>query len=462
MTLRESIKEYLSLSPLNFIGTAKALSNLRFQGGSGGQNYGWGSFESLFSTFNSRINYAQEVGDLRNVTLIQSAVQWVARGLVSAPLKVVEIGTDDKETTSVDHPLSDLFRRPNPYYSRSVLLRGLALSLIVADEAYILKVRSRFGQQFGAPIELWWEPHWSIRPRWSQSGVNFVDYYEYERDGIWYRLDPKDVIVLRRDLDPKTRRGFGPTSSLIREFYTDQQASGFMAQLLRHGLVPPVIVGLGTDDNPYNGTPEDRDAFAKSLIRKMSGDKAGEPMVVPGGVDVQQLGFDYSDVGLDKVRRIPVERFCAVMGISPVSLNLTMASDKAEAYANVENYLRHDYRSYIKPLHDYIGEEFETQLLPDFGEIDDLAIRWNYEQVPEMQPDKKIEADISALLYEKGVIKRSEAREINQYSAAQDGSDDIYVTDVGASLGSQLLAGELAAEDLEEEPIKPNGKAQLL
>lgn len=429
MNIRDLISDYLRLSPLNLSGTAKALSNLRFSGGGGGGFGGWGG---LFNPFNTRINYASELGagqnyeGLRNLTLIQAAVQWVARGLISAPLKVVEItSTDDKEQ-QVDHPLVDLFRRPNAYYSRSVLLRGIALSLIVADEAYILKVRSRYGRQFGAPIELWWEPHWTIRPRWSIGGSNFIDYYEYERDGIWYPVDPADVIVLRRDLDPITRRGFGPTSSLLREFYTDQQASGFMAQLLRQGLVPPVIVGLGTKDNPYNGNDDDRRSFARALIRKMSGDKAGEPMVVPGGVDVQQLGFDYSKVGLERVRRIPVERFCAVMGISPVSLNLAATSDKAQAYANVKNYLEHDYDSYIVALHNYIGEEFETQLLPDFGDTANLAIRWNYDQAPEKQPDKLVEAGISTMLYKGGLITRNEGREINAYKP--DAGGDEYAT----------------------------------
>lgn len=455
-SLTESVKEYFSMSPLNVFGTAKALSSLRFQGGYGGQSYRWGGF---LSAFNSRINYAQEVGNLADVTLIQAATQWVARGLTSAPLKVVTLGADDKETP-VEHPLVDLFRRPNPYYSRSVLLRGIALSLVIADEAYILKVRSRYGQQFGAPIELWWEPHTTIRPRWSQNGANFIDYYEYQRDSLWYPIRPEDVIVLRRDLNPETRRGFGPTSSLIREFYTDQQASGFMAQLLKHGLVPPVVVGLGSKDNPFTG---DAKSFAEELRRKMSGDKAGEPMVIPGSAEVQKLGFDYSDIGMDKVRRIPVERFCAVMGISPVSLNLTSSGDKAEAYANVENYLKHDFRSYIVPLHDYIGEEFETQLLPDFG-TEDLHIRWDYTRAAEMAPDKEVEATIATQLFEKGVIRLNEARERVDYKPVPDG--DKFVGEIGMSLGEQLLnkPGEINPEDLEDEDemeeVKPNGKAK--
>lgn len=451
MNLRESLTDYLRLSPLNLTGTAKALSNIRFSGGAGGQSGGWGG---LFNSFSSRINYAHELAagqnyeGLRNLTLIQAAVQWVARGLVSAPLKVVELtDTDDKEK-QVDHPLVDLFRRPNPYYSRSVLLRGIALSLIVADEAYILKVRSRYGQQFGAPIELWWEPHWTIRPRWQINGANFIDYYEYERDGVWYSVEPKDVIVLRRDLDPATRRGFGPTSSLLREFYTDQQASGFMAQLLRQGLVPPVVVGLGTKDNPYTGSKEDQASFARTLIRKMSGDKAGEPMVVPGGIDVQQLGFDYSKVGLERVRRIPVERFCAVMGISPVSLNLAATGDKGQAYANVKNYLEHDYDSYIVALHNYIGEEFETQLLPDFGDVTNLAIRWNYDQVPEKQPDKLVEAEISTMLFEGGLITKNEGREINAYKPIE-GGEEFAAPQASTSFSNQDNLNDPAAKSLD-------------
>src|SRR3990167_3848723 len=126
MSLAESIKDYLSLLPLNLAGTAKALSALRppFPGGSGGQGWGYGS---LFGS-GSRINFAEEVGPIQNLALVQAGVNWVGRGLNGARFQVVELDADRKEKEILDHPVSQLFHRPNPYYSGSVLFSGLSLS----------------------------------------------------------------------------------------------------------------------------------------------------------------------------------------------------------------------------------------------------------------------------------------------------------------------------------------------
>lgn len=463
MPILNSLRNLIAESPLNLAGTAKALSNLTFPNRTGG-GLGWSSFLPFIG--GTRINYKQELDagesfeGLRNLTLIQAAVNWVARGLVSAPLKVMEVAEDEKETVIPNHPLAERFAMPNQYYSRAVLLFGIALSWVIAGEAYLLKVRSRFAGRFGQPAQLWWEPHWTIRPRWTSG---FIDYFEICRDGIWSAVDPSDVVVIRREIDPFTRRGFGQVNALLEEFYTDVRGARFAAQLFRHGLVPPLIVGLGTKENPFNGGPEDQKAFAEDLKRKMRGDKAGEPMVVPGGFAVEKLAFDYSKIGIAEVREVPENRFCAVMGISPHSLHLA-ASREASTYNNVDGYLRADYRNYIKPLHDLIAETFEQYLLPDYGETRNVAIRWDYGQVPEMQPDKKVEAEIAALLYEKDIWKRSEAREAT--GMEYDEEDEVYFSEAGISPDEKFMREQESRTPLEDDDIippqddvKPNGRA---
>src|SRR5690349_12547640 len=77
-------------------------------GGSGGMG-----FYGLWDT-GTRINFAQEVGPLENVALVQAGVGWVARGLNSARFQVVTVDSDSKEKDIPDHPVAQLFHRPNP------------------------------------------------------------------------------------------------------------------------------------------------------------------------------------------------------------------------------------------------------------------------------------------------------------------------------------------------------------
>lgn len=393
----------------------------------GGSQSG-GEWFNFFRYPNSRIDFASEVGDLRNSTLVMAGTRWVATNLSSARLQVVEVDDDQKEI-EIPHRLVDLIRRPNPYYSGRVLLKGIAYSWLTYATAYILIHRNRFGQ----PVELWYEPHYTIRPRWPQDNSEFISFYEVYRNGNWQRVEVEDVFVLRDGLDVATRCGMSSTSALLREYYTDQQAANFTALLLRNGLVPPVVVGLGTKDHPFTGDPE---AFKAALLRKVSGDSAGEPMIAQGGVSVEKLGYDYSSTGLRDVRQIPEERFCAAMGVSAISLNLGTAKN-VSTYSNVSNYLRHDYQNYIVPLHQYIADELTRQMLPEFGETDGLEVRWDYSQVPIMQRNKKEDAEIAEKLFKSDILRRSEARESIGYEWEE--SDEIYFSEIGSNSGEQFL-----------------------
>lgn len=429
MSIRDSIKEIVSLSPFNLSGTAKALSSigrLPFSGGSGGQGWGYGGW------FNSgtKIDFPTEVGPVQNLALVQAGINWVARGLNSARFQVVQTDTDSKESDLPDHPVAKLMHRPNPYYSGSVLLQGVAMNWLSYATAYILIVKNRMGQ----PAELWTEPWWTIRPRWPQNGSEIISYYEIWRNGRWIRigqggeLSNVEAWVIPDGWNPDTRRGWNSMTALLTEFYTDKRAAIFMAQLMRSGLVPPVVVGLGTKDSPFvdlDGTKLKE--FKADLIRRMSGDQAGEPMVTAGPTDIQKLGFDYSEVGLKQIRQIPVTRFCGAMGISPISLHLDAGDSTHANYNNVQGYLKHDYQSYIVNLQDQIADSADVTLLPMFGETDQtVRCAWDYTKCALLETDKAAETKRTAILYTTQAITRAEMREANGYSMRPEDKDYYY------------------------------------
>src|SRR5262245_60537027 len=202
----------------------KSLTKLTFQGGPLGST-ATPSFGTSFSIWNDffrdksqrAINYAQEIGDLRNSALLMAAYQWVATGLNSACLQVVSVDADGKETEQPNHPLLDLFNEPNPYYGGEELFSGIALYWLALATAFVLKVRNGARQV----VELWYEPWWSIRPVWPADGSQWVSGYQIQRNGFWQDWPAEDVFVLRKGVDPDTRMGQSATSALLREYYTD-------------------------------------------------------------------------------------------------------------------------------------------------------------------------------------------------------------------------------------------------
>lgn len=424
----------------------KALTGLRlpFPGGSGGM--GWGSW--FAGSSGSKIDFASEIGPVHNLGLVQAGVNWVARGLNSARFQVVEVDPDSKEKDIPDHPVAQLFHRPNPYYSGSALMQGIAMNWLSYATAYVLIVKNQMGQ----PAQLWSEPWWSIRPRWPMNGSEVISYYEIWRNGTWISigkgqtLSNIEVLVIPDGWNPDTRRGWNSMTALLVEHYTDKRAGLFMAQLMRSGLVPPLIVGLGTKDMPFmdpDGTLLQK--FKGELVRKMSGDSAGEPMVTAGPSDVQKLGFDYSAVGLKDIRQIPVTRFCAAMGISPISLHLDAGDSTHANYNNVQGYLKHDYQSYIVGLQDVIADEVDRMILPMFGEQRNVKCAWDYTKTPLMQSDKMSETKRTAILWTTQAIDRAEMREANSYNIRTEGPDkDVGVYYAGKPQG---LGGDRFGND---------------
>jgi HK97 family phage portal protein len=425
----------------------KAIPTLpQHTGSSGWMDYRGGGY------FDSKIDLSTELGDLRGSSLVMSAIQWVSRSLVDARLMVTKYGSDRKETEVENHPLSVLWNKPNPFYSSQTLLAGLALSWITASRAYFIKTKAVAGNT----LWLWWEPHWTIRPRWDEGGKDFISYYEIYRNGRWIRIETDDVVTVMNGVDPETRLGLiNPNTAMLREYWTDNQVARFTAQMFRKGLVPPVVVGLGN----FNG---DIQAFKADLIRKMSGDSAGEPMVTKGDVTVERLGIDYSKFGFKAIREIPEERFCATMGISAHSLMLGIARD-ASTYDNVKQYLAHDYANYIKPLHKLISQELNTQLLPDFGSVQNISVNWDYAQTLLMQPDKDAEWKRAGEAFKNRILDQSEAREAIGYKSDESHKGVYYPVQSSMLTVSPLVAAPKEEDELtDDDPLPDPTKAAKL
>lgn len=391
--------------------------------GASGFSAGWPFFSG------SKIDYSRELGDLRLSSMVMAGVGWVQRGLNSARLQVVRVGSDRKEQEVQNHALIDLWMNPNEWYDESTLLSGLGMSWLTAASSYLIKVRSGNGDLMstsGKVQQLWWEPHWSIEPRWPQDGSQFISYYEIWRNGRWLKIHPDNVIPLLDGIDMDRRRGQSRMSCLLRELYVDQQSSGLMAQLLRNGLVPPMVVSLGDSGTPFTG---DTKQIKNELVRKMTSDTAGEPLVISGRARAERLGLDYSSFGFKDIRKMPQEQFCAAMGISPISLNWT--GETRDTFDNVRQYLARDYKNYIVTLQTRIARAMRMHLLPEFGRSEGLELRWDYSQTPEMQPDKKTDSEIATQQFTTNGITRAEYREAIGY-AADESRDNVFFNEITA------------------------------
>jgi HK97 family phage portal protein len=305
----------------------------------------------------TRINYSR-VGDGRHNSIVEAVIGWVSRNFPEAPI-VVRTLNDGEWSIVQGHPMATLIERPNEFFSGVLLWMATIVSLMAHGESFWAKVRNSTGNV----IELWWVPNDLIAPKWPSDGSVFISHYEYRPSGSGAPiiLRPQDVVHLRDGVDPQNlRRGRSRLAALLREVFTDDEATNYTAALLQNMGVPGVVIAPKD-----TGAVVDAEKVATTFHEKFSGDKRGEAMVLTGPTDVTLLSFNPQQMDLRNLRRIPEERISAVYGVAAIVAGLGAGLDRS-TFANFEEARQAAYEECIIPYQRLIASELEVQLLPDF------------------------------------------------------------------------------------------------
>lgn len=387
---------------------------------------GWG----LLLT-RSRFDYRSEIGDPATNSIIGAVVGWISRNFPEAPVRIVR--EDDPEAKPIVRAQTGpgamlrLLERPNRFYSGVLQWIATIVDFVVDGNAYWLKVRNASGRV----IELWWVPQRMMEPRWPLDDPSvFIGWYEYSVDGVRYAIKPENVVHFRNGLDPdNTRKGRSPLKSLFREIFTDEEAAGFTASLLRNLGVPGVVIApSNTTSGMPGGLDADAEAIKQKFMDKFGGDKRGEPLVFTAPTDVKVLSWSPAQLDLKTLRRIPEERISAVLGVHPAVTGLGAGLDRS-TFTNMGEAKKGAYGEGVIPLQRLIAAELEVQLLPDFAsaalETYDVYFDASVTSaMAEAAADVWKRAHASATV---GLIMRSAFKRMTGQLVAQDGSDDVYI-----------------------------------
>jgi HK97 family phage portal protein len=323
---------------------------------------------------NTKFDYAREVGDGISSNVVMAPVLWIARNFPEAKIAVKQTNREGEEVVNQQHPLAKLVNNPNPFYSGDALWMGTLFSFCLDGNAYWLKVKGTRRQ----PSELWYVPHWHIEPKWE--GRDFISYYEYRPGGTegMIRLAPEDVVHFRYGIDPRNvRKGLAPLGSAMREIFMDNEASNYVAGLLRNAGIPGLII---TPEKDVSISPEDVEVTKNYIKTKFTGDHRGEPMVLGAATRVQEFGLSPDKMDLSGIRNLTEERVCALLGIPAAIVGFGTGIEQTKVGATMEEMRRLAWTGGIIPMQTLMAADLTRSLLPDFsseGEVvfDDGSVR---------------------------------------------------------------------------------------
>ena len=361
-----------------------------------------------------RLSYATKIGDPLYSPLVMAAAKWHIRNVHSAPMYVVKRDKNNIiQSKTIDHPALDLIRRPNDYYTGKLMMKSGSVSWMLAANAYFLKIRDNDG----VLKELWYEPHYTIRPRWpgdallspnqtpspslTGEGSKFISFYEVYRYPNWYKVNVDDVIHLKDGCDPRNPRvGINGISSLLAEIYTDQERAHFSASVLSNlGMVPFVI-------SPREANMTISEAAATTLkaeLEMRARADRGKPIVAGRAIRIDELGVRPDEMALGEMAQLPEERVAAVIG--PNAYVLGFIPEKS-TYSTFVEARRDAYESYLIPISEYWAEEFTRNVYEEFSEDPNTALEYDFFDVPALIDYKAKVYEIYGKAFRDGISSR--------------------------------------------------------
>ena len=348
----------------------------------------------------NKIDYSRQVGLGFNSSVLMSPIQFIQRVFPDAPLVVKQ-----DEEIAVGHKMVAKIKRPNPHYSGTKLWMATILSYLLNGNAYWLKVRNAQG----GIAELWYTPHWLMKPEWAKG--EFISHYSYSPLGVPIRVESEDVIHFRFGLDPRNPRvGMSPIASLLREIYTDDEAANFTAAVLKNMGVIGTIISPKNDMDSI-GKPE-ADNIKVVYNQNFRGDNRGGVMVMLGPTDVKQIGTSLKDMDLSNLRNLSEERVCAALGLPPAVAGLGTGLESTKVGATMAAMIRLAWTGCIIPYQRLLSEDVEVSLLPDYeSNVEDFTVSFDHTKVVALQETEndRIERILKGVTA--GTVLVSEARE---------------------------------------------------
>lgn len=249
------------------------------------------------------------------------------------------------------HPLYDLWYRPNPILTGLSVWRLLETYVDLKGDGFGIMERSGSGRI----VEVW-----PIPPTWvKETPTTRKPYFEVEHGSYRQIVDEADMLWLRQ-CDPANPygRGSGIAQALADELDTDEFAAKHIKDWFYNKAIPALMIAL-------KGASKDQALLAQKKFDDMHrGRGRGSRTHFHGGdMDVKQLNPSFRDMQLVELRQFERDAIVQVFGVPPEILGIIENSNRATIDGADEIFSRW----VVTPRLDFIASELNMRIVPSFG-----------------------------------------------------------------------------------------------
>lgn len=349
------------------------------------------------------------------------------------------LGGGEKELVE-DHPLIDLFNKPNPMPESSwfMLLYMTEVYMFLAGEAFWVLEKTGLNQ-IG---EIW-----IIPPDWVESTPTLSkDYYEVStKEGQRMQIPSEDVVYFKEpNLKSPYGRGRGRAIAIGDEVETDEYMAKWSKNFFFNDAKPPFVI------NAPGASKADTERIQEGWLQKYGGLKnAHKPAVLPFTGSVTELGNSQKEMDFVESRKYLRDQANQHFRVPPELMGIIENSNRATIDA--ADYI---YRSsvLINRL-TRIQRTIQTQIVDRFHESENLI--FSFEDV--IPSDKEFDLKVATEGLKSGAIKVDEWRQKVGMDPTEDGSGDVYLIPTTHT----PVRNHLDAAVTEPPPTTPSGPGKV-
>jgi HK97 family phage portal protein len=323
------------------------------------------------------------------IPTIYAAVSVIARSLSQVPYEI----RDRNDEPVARGPVVDLFADVNPYLSSFQLWEGIATSLELRGNAYLVKDEQTVR---GIPVALW-----LVHPDEMTLATNgqgyFVGYWR-TRNGRKTFLQPDQVIHIRYFNIGHEITGLSPLDVLKLTAESEWNAIQYNRHFFLNNAVPNIVYQfqrLGKNE---------RARLEQDIIESRKGvENSHSAMIVEGqNASVQSLGISQKDMEFLDGRKFSQDEVCMIYGVPKSKLGLYEESN----YNNAKNADLAFWKNTVIPMGRLIEDKIDTDLLRPLG----YQGRFNFQAIDVLNEEFLDKIDAAVALLEHG-FTRNEVNE---------------------------------------------------
>lgn len=349
----------------------------------------------------------------------------------------------DREITD-NHPLLNLWSRPNPQMAASEFVETIVGYYLVAGNSYIEAI----GYERSEVIELW--PLRPDRMRVIAGAFGLPKGYEYKLGNSrkTWDADPATgrgpVLHLKTFHPVNDWYGLSPIEAAAIAIDMRNEAGNWNKALLQNSACPSGALVYEPKDGPASLTDPEFERLKAQIDKQYKGTKnAGRPMLLDGGMRWEQMGLSPKDMNWLESSNSSARDIAQALGVPPLMLGIP-GDNRHSNYAEARLAL---WDETIIPLLENIAGEFNAWLTPLYGE--NLLLKFDLDAVPALAPRREKQWDMA----KEGAtfLTINERRALVGYEELDDGDVIMGSATTVPILGEGVIPTDLDDEDEDDD-----------